>query len=45
MKSLLAIREHTRGAVLRCSYESDKRRFGAAFCARAGAASGTGCPM
>jgi len=30
---MLAARKHARGAVLRCTHDSDGRRSGAAFCA------------
>ena len=46
--SMLAIREHTRGAVLRCGQDVDGGRSGALFCARAGVVGGshgTGCPV
>jgi len=43
---VLAVREHTRRAVLRCGHDGDDRRSGALFGARAGAVVGihsTGC--
>src|ERR1035437_205032 len=35
--SVLAVREHSRGAVLRCAQGGDGRRYGASFCAGRGA--------